>query len=364
MKSTNNIRSYIPWLDGMKGFCALYVVIHHAIWEVVYKTSPNQIFNKWGLIAKIFQYGHFMVTGFIIISGFSIFQILDSQKKLALRGGHKEYIKRRLRRILPPYYFCIALYYLLVFFIPKLQIVSGSRWDDALPMFTKKIFLTHLFFVHFIDDQIIAKINPPMWSIAIEEWIYWLVPIFVLPIWRKFKSIAGLSAAFAVGYALYINHIATYNACTWYFGLFAFGMWLAENQLKFKKIKLTTIKLMNGLSVLLLVYACQYSDLNESVSYLLDCIVGVSIVLMIITVIHGFSVFKFIFESEILKRIGKFSYSLYLVHYIIISLVFFYIKTITNNLHLQMYLSMVLGVPAAILISYIFYRFFEKPFMK
>ena len=57
----------IALLDGMRGLAALYVVLHHAYFEVS-ETAPKEwLVGRFAWLA----FGHYAVALFIVLSGFS-----------------------------------------------------------------------------------------------------------------------------------------------------------------------------------------------------------------------------------------------------------------------------------------------------
>ena len=64
-----------------------------------------------------------------------------------------------------------------------------------------------------------------MWSVATEWQIYFIFPLLLLPIWRKWGNGAVIAVAFAVGLAPhYLFHGFADIAAPWYIGLFTLGL--------------------------------------------------------------------------------------------------------------------------------------------
>jgi peptidoglycan/LPS O-acetylase OafA/YrhL len=61
--------------------------------------------------------------------------------------------------------------------------------------------------------------------------------------------------------------------------------------------------------------------------------------------------------------LGSFSYSLYLIHYPIIGAMFVLLRLIHLSPIAHARITFVTAVPAALMLSYVFYRFFERPFL-
>ncbi len=116
----------IASLDGMRGIAALYVVLHHAYFEVSEAAPKEWLVGRFAWLA----FGHYAVAVFIVLSGFSL------AAGDPMRGGFWAYVRRRARRILPPYYVALGLSLLLIWLVPALQSRDDPRWGEiALPAF-------------------------------------------------------------------------------------------------------------------------------------------------------------------------------------------------------------------------------------
>src|SRR5580704_9768828 len=94
---------HLRHIEGLRALAAYVVYVNHVYaqtWSAGAKQFPPRALSllTYSLVA-----GHFAVSVFIVISGFclSLPLIRDGGE---LRGGVKAFLKRRARRILPPYY--------------------------------------------------------------------------------------------------------------------------------------------------------------------------------------------------------------------------------------------------------------------
>ena len=140
-----------------------------------------------------------------------------------LRGGFWDYIRRRGRRILPPYYAALLLS-LLVDGLPPLHHGRGTIWDPDSGVSLKAI-VTHLFLVHNLTRSDALKINGPLWSVATEWQIYFLFPLLLLPIWRRFGAFPSVLIGLVVGIAPHFLFHGRFDpAMPEMIALFALGM--------------------------------------------------------------------------------------------------------------------------------------------
>ena len=138
------------------------------------------------------------------------------------RGGVGQYLHRRARRILPPYYFALALSIIIAVLTAPLQRVAGGHWPWSL---ASPVILGHLFLLDDLAPQFGGNLDPPMWSVATEWQIYFIFPFLLLPIWRRFGNAATLGAALVLGIGpRFLFGTAANIGPPWYITLFTFGM--------------------------------------------------------------------------------------------------------------------------------------------
>lgn len=83
-----------PFLDSIRGLAAVYVVLYH-LTNGCYRTTGQY---KWA------QLGHYSVSVFIVLSGFCLMLPVAVNQTRTFPSGLSVFIKRRARRVLPPYY--------------------------------------------------------------------------------------------------------------------------------------------------------------------------------------------------------------------------------------------------------------------
>jgi len=287
----------IALLDGMRGVAALYVVLHHA-YEEVREVSPND----W-LVGRFtwLGFGHYSVAVFIVLSGFSL------AAGDPMRGGFWVYVRRRARRILPPYFAALGLSLLLIWLVPALGRTDDPRWGSiALPAFEAKTLAAHGLLVHNLRYAWCYRIDPPMWSVATEWQIYFLLPA-ILWLSRRWGMGAGVALGFVLGLAPvpFVHHSITSHVCPWYAGLFALGIAAADGR---------RLPHSPRWLVPLALPLCLFLADSLAVS---DAFVGAVTVAYLAYVANGMAPDWLVkpVESRPAVALGAFSYSLYLTHY-------------------------------------------------
>ncbi|MBO3458408.1 acyltransferase [Aetokthonos hydrillicola Thurmond2011] len=367
-------RLRLHYLDGLRGLAALYVVLVHIEPEIG-ATLP--LF--WSLFGKTLRYGGFAVAIFIALSGYVLMLPVSRSQSGYISGTLVDYIKRRSRRILPPYYAALLFSLLLAFAIFLLERFSGFEWNQIAgkgpfsPEFTFIDVLSHLLLVHNLSNATHMSINPPMWSVATEWQIYFIFPIILLPVWRRFGLLASIITAFAISLLpLYLLNGLFEAASPWYLGVFALGMGAAEIGFSTKpKLVAMRISLPWGtLTVVFIIIAfiTEWRKLGLHI-WIGHSFFGIASACLFIYctkfIIDGKkgSLILNIFEHPLAVDLGTISYSLYLTHGPVLSLVRYGLFNLQLPASTFATASYLLGTIASLLFAYPFYLLFERPFM-
>ncbi|MEK0193032.1 acyltransferase [Microcoleus anatoxicus] len=376
LNPAKSTRIRLEYLDGMRGIAALYVVWFHIYLDVINTKSGIIKFPYLlnSIIEVFMSHGASSVAIFIVLSGYCLMLPVAKSSDGKLRGGVVNYIKRRARRILPPYYAALFFSLLLSALVPAtLMSATGWHWNSGQPAFTLDGILSHLLLLHNLKGQWLFPINPPMWSVALEWQIYFVFAFLLLPVWRRFGIIPVLVFASIFGAAIGFR-----IAHWWYIILFTLGMIGATIGFS-KKPSLVNLKerfpwdlvtsLLGGIWISLVI-ANAFALVQVNIIFD-DILLGVVATGLIIACTRflsegiktNFQGVLRILEGRWLVKLGSFSYSLYLVHTIAMALLQFALKDVIRTPLFNFILLSVLGLPLCLLSAYIFHIIFEKPFM-
>lgn len=188
-------RNRLGYLDGIRGLAASYVVVSHA-WDTVYAnsrpTSGLQLATTWMAAER------YAVTVFIVVSGFSL-GLTFWRAGGHWPGGPRDFLWRRGRRILPPYWIAVVLWSLVGATVLRTQ--EGTLWDGAVPIRWSGV-LSHLLGLQDIYWGGPAG-STAFWSLAVEIHIYlaFAMALFVLrrwtPPWLLVFAVLALASAAA-----------------------------------------------------------------------------------------------------------------------------------------------------------------------
>ncbi|MBF2063649.1 MAG: acyltransferase [Calothrix sp. C42_A2020_038] len=372
-KSSSN-RLLLHYLDGLRGITALYVVLVH-----VEADTGQQLSSFWSMFTRAFKYGGFAVGIFVALSGYVLMLPVSRSEKGYLPGTLNDFFKRRSRRILPPYYAAIIFCILIALVVYLLEQFTTFQWDrfagkgHFYPHFSFIDLLSHLLLVHNLSPATYRSINPPMWSVATEWQIYFIFPLVLLPIWRRFGLLASVFTAFLVGLSsVYFLNGLFDSTSLWYIGIFSLGMVAAEIGFS-KKVKLVELRksLPWGLLCIIFIiiaFITEWRKLGLHI-WVGNSFFGVAIACLFIYCTNSIidekkaPLILKIFEHPFAITIGTFSYSLYLTHGPILTLLRYWLFNMELPANVFLGSSYLLGTIASIIFAYVFYLLFERPFM-
>jgi len=361
----NDQRLHLPFIDGIRALAALFVVVCHAYYEPTNGFYTERWVTRIGL-----SYGHMAVVVFIVVSGFCL------MLPIAQRGDQissiSAFYRRRIQRILPPYYAALALSVLFILTVAHAK--TGTVWDNTLPLTVPRI-LANLFLIHNLPLEKMGipggNINYPLWSIASEFQIYLIMPLIVLTIRKYGEKFALLwTTAFGVGLVL-IFGLAVYPATPWFVALFTMGAVAARQFVGRTDTPSRTLWLVcYGMGVLGIAAALLAGNKLYYANWLgFDLWFGATTALLLFLLSTEAastarrSLLMRLLSWRPLVAIGVFSYSLYLIHAPAHHLHYLILNKLLHPRPIVMFGLLVLCIPLVIGWAYLFFLLFERPFL-
>ncbi len=166
------------------------MVCHHAVTYGQYKAINIPWFNS---VCYVFRQGHLGVNLFFVISGFCIHLAWTRQFSVSGRAASVNFIrfwKRRFYRLYPAYFaaLCISMLIIVIAIALGRNIPLVNLYPHPKSLWVGLDFISHLFMFHGViplfDN---AAGNPPLWSLAREEYLYLMYFLFLG--WRYIKGI-------------------------------------------------------------------------------------------------------------------------------------------------------------------------------
>lgn len=154
----------IPTLDGLRGIAACAVVVQHSYQQHIGAETQSAA-GALGL-----WLGAWGVALFFVLSGFCIH--LPQARREAegeTRVPWREFVKRRAWRLLPTHLAALT----------AATLVASFASSALLSRPTLGAFLSHVFMVHTLSASTFGSINAVLWSIAIEVHFYATYPLLL-----------------------------------------------------------------------------------------------------------------------------------------------------------------------------------------
>ncbi len=348
-------KKYLPFVDGIRFMAIIPVVILHANERLQrYVVAPETLSLGEQQLSHLISRGAIGVMIFFALSGF----ILSLPFAKRTKSFHyKDYLKRRLTRLEPPYIFWMTLFGLILFF------------QSGIPLETiGQHYLASIFYVH---NQLFGEfsiINPVAWSLEVEIQYYLIAP-FIAIFYFKLEDIKSRRALLLSILALFIiyQHVFSWQILPLSASIlgqlqhFLIGMFMADiyaNEEGWHKRKSYRYDLIGIGSIILMMFTWA-EELGKSFVFSIGMI--------------GF--FAACFKGRLTHRflshpwpstIGGMCYTIYLTHLPLLELVYSLIGRFgySSPYWLQLSISLMVALPVILLSSMIFYKYIEQPFMK
>ncbi len=341
---------YAP-IDGLRGFLAIFVFIHHSdVWYYFLRTKewsfpPTYIYSHLGPTSVAM---FFMITAFLFFS-----KLIDAYK------GGLDWLKlyvSRITRIVPLYLFAITVLFLLVGYLSGFTLKEpGSnvllelgQWIAFMEPDINLVYGTRL---------IVAGV---VWSLAFE-WVFYFSLALVGRTFFRIRTTQSILFFSVIGLLLFLFIL---------FYFYPYGMWrrmspfmggiAAAFLVRNDKLRQWMSKDWVAMVILplLLWVLFFYPSVYELVPY-------VVVTLSFIAIACGNSFFGILTHS-FCRTLGQISYSIYLLHGILLFVTFeFVLGTGRASQLLAWEHWLVVGVCSIVLVLLcsLTYHFIEKPFM-
>lgn len=365
-------------LDYIRGVAAILVVFAHTapiLW-------PVPIFQKY-MFEIFFGMGFITLEAFFVLSGFLIGRILIKTLAASENFGFKNLYQfwiRRWFRTLPNYYLFLLLNFLFY--------VIAKGWGSIKPEYS----------LYLIFSQTLGLDRHPAfygesWSLALEEWFYLTFPLFLLLIYKL------LGKARSLNLKVYVSTIVFLIACT-LLRVYLVGEYNVDWDITRKHVfsrldaivsgvlgayifyfypKLwgqnKIVKLVVGVVVLVLCHIFLFSSLNDDFS-MAQMIMKPELITssffaqtLLFNLFHLGLLLTFPFFNSIKKAklnpvdkiitfFSVISYSLYLIHLLVINIFRVFFVPTTQSIAWPMFIGVWL---VAVLLASINYKIFERP---
>ncbi len=348
MKKFLNKIDYRPEIDFLRAISVSAVIIYH---------SQINIFGY-----KFLQGGYLGVDIFFVISGYLITSIIFKELKNKKTFSYSNFYLKRARRILP------ALFIIILSCLPfsYLYLMPTSLIDFARSILFSLGFSSNFYFYFTgLEYGAVSGLLKPLlhtWSLGVEEQFYILFPLIFVSGFFLFKKNLKNYILVMFFFSLFFSELFSNKNpnLNFYFPVSRFWELLAGSLIVFyeenRKLKvsnnLSNLMCFLGLMLIILSFFYFFEPIpNPNLKSLLP-IMGVTLIILFAK--KGSFLTK-IFSIKPFVGIGLISYSLYLWHYPIFAF--------ARNLRIaQSSLGYLVIAILIFLLSFISYKFIEKPF--
>jgi peptidoglycan/LPS O-acetylase OafA/YrhL len=344
--STTNKPTSAPrleFIDGLRGFAILLVMLRH-----FYMHAYERGFPRW---ADVMGLGYLGVHLFLLLSGFCIAWAYLGPRHRPMEI--KDFASRRATRILPAYYVALLIAVMMWLSLPP----ADLTWQ----------IVTHATMTHNLFPDTVLALNGPFWSLALECQLYVAFPLLLIAV-RQAGMVAMLLGVLTIQTAFRIwamRYGTDFNDMTFVVQwsvlgrLLEFGLGMAAASLVAKG---ETVWQTRGLvlSPICFVLAWVAKGKFGVTHPLTDLLWSAGFWGLLLASSRPQSLLERIFRWRWLAGLGIASYSVYLVHELVMGYVTQFAFAVTGN-RLPPVVVMPLAVGLTICACLPFYFLVEKP---
>jgi peptidoglycan/LPS O-acetylase OafA/YrhL len=349
----------LRFLDALRGIAIFLVLMVH--------TGASELPAS---IQPIIYAGSRGVQLFFIVSSITLFLTLD-RRKLKEKHLYKNFYIRRLFRIAPLFYLATIFYLYFNGLGPRFWLADQGR-------ITLYNILSHFLFLNSFYPYWINSIIGVEWSIAVEMIFYLLIPIlhklitslekatrftFSMIILSYFANKVLVKKQFITSYDLWIDYLHFWlpsQLPVFALGIALYFILFKNGYLKESIIKLDRKKQISVTCFLISIYLL-YSFINMGNEYITrEFLFAIGFSLLIFAV----AVYPLkLIVNRFWCFLGEMSFSIYLVHFAVITIVGPVVDRNINRMGTVHYLvKFILTLILSCIVSYLTSRFIEKPF--
>ena len=362
-------RQRIDAIDGLRATAIAMVFVYHA-WQFA-GSPPLALAHGRLALGPWIDRLPAGVDLFMVLSGFCLFWPIAHRPDQS--WDWRDFARRRVRRIVPPYYASIVVMSFLPAALTILMRLAHqpARWQ---PLPSAWQYLTHLTFTHTLFPSTWDGIEGCYWSLALEVQFYIVFPLCVwaflrIGIWVVVPmTLACLAYRAAVG--VFAPHLSWTGSFLW--SITFLGRWVEfAAGILAAWIVARRPNLPAGVGWLLLVVVLVTSSLGTTEAAgrmrfvpARELLLSLAFAAASVSVCCSSTHVRRILETRALVFVGTISYSVYVIHQ---NVAWYMSEFARKLLHVEggarLALLLAVGLPAIVALAYLFHRAFEKPFL-
>jgi peptidoglycan/LPS O-acetylase OafA/YrhL len=341
-------------LDGLRGLCAVYVLLFHC-WAYTYRGFPRTRGPEW---LHWLGFGRLAVVLFLVLSGFSL--AMSAARNGWHLGSLARYARRRAWRILPAYWAALAFSLVIAWTVVR---QPHSAEPDAQSVVVYTLLL---------QDLIGGPTpNGAFWSISVEVILYAVLPL-LLVLCRRIGAAAMLAVVtlpvVVVGFVVFDgsppagdNWLTPHLLPAFAAGVLAAGV-AARGTIRVPWLPLSVLA---AIPVGLLIVSRGTGWMVDNYYWVDMAIVPAMTLFLLAVVSERPAALIRLLDSRPLRRLGSFSYSLYLIHLpIVVAISLTLVAPHLRHGEKAFAVTTVLAGGLSLIVAWFFARVFEFPFQR
>lgn len=345
----------LEFIEGLRGIAALVVCLGHLLFAVPVFVYERPIWTATPLqaVLSVFRPGTEMVYLFLMVSGFALAYSEDRRRAAGRPGTSlRTFFRRRAWRILPVYYLAVGFGLLAIAVRPRVSLAPAPILNLVEPV-TWSGLLLHLPLLHNFDGRSSVQINSPLWSMAYEAQLYLVFPLLYAAMRRWNPVLVAVAAALPTEIVTHFLGVPVFGLMRW----FALGMLLAVTAPRLAHLPRRGLAVVSVAAIAagVVTYRANLPPLMH------DVIWGAGFTAGILALLHSPAGSRNVVTSRPIIAVGRWSYSLYAMHYPLLVLLFsgFAAAGVTGRVLPP--LLVVTGLPLSLLLAAACYRYVERP---
>ncbi len=347
---------YIGEIDGLRFLAICLVVFYHLNGFILANSKLHYIdsYSNYKWLNDFFEKGNVGVPLFFAISGFVLAvpfanEYITKTSKVFL----KDYYLRRLTRLEPPY-----ILVLFAMFLGELFIMHHQTAEVLI-----KSLLASLFYIsNILYPETLPIINCVTWSLEVEIQFYIIAPLIALIFKLKIIPRRAVLIVLTIVFPVLQYYVPCPINCIYLHAeFFLIGFLLADLYVSPIKLNFPIIP------SIILGAICLIGFIDLTYVRISDTLLLLTCIFIFYSMVLSFgNIWNLIFKQRVLCVIGGMCYSIYLLHFGIIS---FFGKPLlrirfTNYYITDLIIQFIVLTTFVLLISSFFFFFFEKTFMR
>jgi len=356
---------HLPWLDGLRGLAALWVLMSHT--QILTGMRPLPVLS-WGELA---------VDLFMLLSGFLMahhYVLRQEKEPWEAKSTFATFWLRRFFRIAPLYYVLLFVALALGPWVGDWRDAIAQQWPETATSPARYDdqslvnILMHVSFLFGAFPEYAFRTPLPDWSIGLEMSFYFAFPFLMLLVLRMGPIKAGVLAILAAGASLWLfrdffQQFAMPSFLPLKLYLFFIGIWLAIGRLQ------GGMRLALAASVLVLVCVGLIERTDQALGRML-VVIGMFYLMDDGTLpgsrlVHGvIEKLRALLSNRVSRFLGDTSYGVYLLHLLLLIPVAGMLTQYSAYLFLngvaRMLVCLLLVAPVVYLAAWMLYRTVES----